>query len=619
MSTLLDQSSLVMIPSGYKEDVVYSVIPETGAGDLSFTRASNGTRVNSAGLVEVVAWNLCEYSEDQTQWTIQNETTVTANSTTAPNGTTTADTVTPTAVYDDHYRGIGLSSQVGELTAFIYVKPNGYNFFDWGIWNGSHYLVRATFDLVNLTYTFTIAGTATIESVGNGWLKCGISGTNASLSSIQLYHRIRPTGGAGSFTGNGTSGAFLWGAQLNIGSTAKPYFPTTDRLDVPRLTYQNGGGGCPSLLLEPQRTNLVSYSEQFDNAAWNKTTYPITITANQTTSPSGYLDADLLTPTAASSRHAVGQTTIAATSGVVYTISAFFKKGGSQYVVLTDAGDTAWHIVTADLDSGTITNQTNATGTITDYGNGWYRVTCTFTRSVTSNIFVYLGASSVSNATSLPTFNNVTLTTYAWGVQVEAGSYATSYIPTTSSSATRVEDTCFKTGISSLIGQTEGVIFADITPQIFNDSAYQTVAIIYPSAGLGGTYVHFYKNLGTKTLFFEVWNATSQCGLSYTMANNTRYKVAAVYKNNDFALYVNGVQVGSDTSGTVASVTYSTLEIGYDSFNANPQMSLSEFVLFPTRLTNSEIAQLTGNQNYTINQAYASYGVASESSNCVQP
>jgi hypothetical protein len=189
MSTLLEQASLVMIPSGYKEDVVYSQIPTSGAGDLSFTRASNGTRINSAGLVEVCPWNLCEYSEDQTQWTSQNQTTVTANSTTAPNGTLTADTVTPTATNDDHYRGIGLSSQVGELTAFIYVKPNGYNFFDWGIWNGSQYIVRATFDLVNLTYTFTNAGTATIESVGNGWLKCGISGTNASLSSIQLYYR----------------------------------------------------------------------------------------------------------------------------------------------------------------------------------------------------------------------------------------------------------------------------------------------------------------------------------------------------------------------------------------------------------------------------------------------
>ena len=134
MSNLLEQASLVLIPSGYKEDVVYSQIPLDGSGDLQLTRASNGTRINSAGLVEVTPWNIAEYSEDQTQWTSQNATTVTANSTTAPNGTSTADTVTPTAVNDDHYRGIGLSSQVGELTAFIYVKPNGYNFFDWGIY-----------------------------------------------------------------------------------------------------------------------------------------------------------------------------------------------------------------------------------------------------------------------------------------------------------------------------------------------------------------------------------------------------------------------------------------------------------------------------------------------------
>jgi hypothetical protein len=64
MSDLLNQASLVMVPSGYKEDTVYSVVPSDGSGDLSFTRASNGTRINSAGLVEVTPWNLLEYSEN---------------------------------------------------------------------------------------------------------------------------------------------------------------------------------------------------------------------------------------------------------------------------------------------------------------------------------------------------------------------------------------------------------------------------------------------------------------------------------------------------------------------------------------------------------------------------
>ena len=102
MSTLLEQASLVMIPSGYKEDVVYSQIPTDGSGDLTFTRASNGTRINSAGLVEVCPWNLLQYSEDFTNgfWnkaiTGSATFTVTANQTTAPNGTTTADLISIT-------------------------------------------------------------------------------------------------------------------------------------------------------------------------------------------------------------------------------------------------------------------------------------------------------------------------------------------------------------------------------------------------------------------------------------------------------------------------------------------------------------------------------------------
>ena len=93
MSDLLNSASLVMIPSGYKEDVVYSEVPTNGNGDLSFTRASDGTRVNSAGLVEVVPWNLYSNSENLTLWpsfALSGTITRTANYATAPNGTMTA-------------------------------------------------------------------------------------------------------------------------------------------------------------------------------------------------------------------------------------------------------------------------------------------------------------------------------------------------------------------------------------------------------------------------------------------------------------------------------------------------------------------------------------------------
>ena len=72
--SLLEQASLVLIPSGYKEDTVYSVIPSNGSGDLSFTRASDGTRINSDGLVENTPWNLFQQSEtfENASWTKNN-------------------------------------------------------------------------------------------------------------------------------------------------------------------------------------------------------------------------------------------------------------------------------------------------------------------------------------------------------------------------------------------------------------------------------------------------------------------------------------------------------------------------------------------------------------------
>ena len=561
MSTLLEQASLVMIPSGYKEDVVYSQIPTDGSGDLSFTRASNGTRINSAGLVEVCPWNLCEYSEDQTQWTSQNATTVTANSTTAPNGTLTADTVTPTAGNDDHYRGIGLSSQVGELTAFIYVKPNGYNFFDWGIWNGSQYIVRATFDLVNLTYTFTNAGTATIESVGNGWLKCGISGTNASLSSIQLYYRIRPTGGTGAFTGDGTSGAFIWGAQLNIGSIAKPYFPTTDLLNVPRLTYQNGGGGCPSLLLEKQSTNYALWSQVFTNVVW--TTYYGTTTDNETISPDGTQNASKVIM--GSGDQAVLRQSIGGlTNGSPYTFSLYIKQGSG---------------VTAFLD----VSDTTATVTITPT-NEWVRYTYTANWSTTNN-FIDIELRGTSGSAFC----------YIWGAQLEAGSYATSLINTTSSSATRVADACSKTGISSLIGQTQGTIFVDF---VYSAKTGNNRFSISAGSSTNWIFIGTPEDGATNASRFYIKTNNIvhvDVGGSSYFTFGQRYKLALAYKSGDWAVYGNGTLLYSGTDA-IAAVS-SPLSV-FNFFSATGGVCdaaelINQALLFKTRLTNAELASLT--------------------------
>jgi hypothetical protein len=552
-----------MIPSGYKEDVVYSQIPTSSAGDLSFTRASNGTRINSAGLVEDCPWNIAQYSEDFTNafWTPTNA-TKTGNTETAPNGTLTADTISATA---------NLGQIQGAITGTIGTT-----------YTVSFYIKRKTgTGTVNIR---AVENVNTAITVTNNWTRVSFTAT-ATSTTIRIGISLATSGDE----------VYLWGGQLVEGSVEKPYFPTTDRLNVPRLTYQNGGGGCPSLLLEPQRTNLLIWSENFSNAAWVDSFGSITL--NVATSPDGTTNA------ASYKDNNTGGTgevriynEINVDAASTYTFSIFIKSSGlSQWALLqaTDFDGALDGFAYFDIVNGVVGVSTNLSSTkIENYGNGWYRCSITWTQGATDTLvrsqFQIVAGNNNKNVT-----RNGTNGYYVWGAQTEKGAYPTSYIPTTSASATRVADACFKTGISSLIGQSEGVIFADIPPQTFNNSAFQTIAIIYPNAGLGGTYFHFYKKTGTTNLFFELYNATVQCSMSYTMANNTRYKVAAGYKNNDFVLYVNGVQVGSDNTGTVASVTYSTLEMGYDSFNTNSQMSLSEFVLFKTRLTNAELASLT--------------------------
>ncbi len=231
---------------------VYSVVPSDGSGDLSFTRASNGTRINSAGLVEVCPWNLASYSEafDNAAWTKAN-TTITANNTTAPNGTTTADKFAPngtlTASYFSISQAITLGATSQAHTAIVYAKAGGLG--QMLFYLGSQ--IGIYFNLTNGQFISYYNGVQTItnyssEAVGDGWYKYTIS---VSGSSGIIYHEVYGAK-SGAFIGNYTTAddCFVWGAQLNIGSTAKPYFPTTDRLNVPRLTYQNGGGGCPSLL-----------------------------------------------------------------------------------------------------------------------------------------------------------------------------------------------------------------------------------------------------------------------------------------------------------------------------------------------------------------------------------
>jgi hypothetical protein len=383
-------------------------------------------------------------------------------------------------------------------------------------------------------------------------------------------------------TASGT--VFLWGAQTNIGSTAKPYFPTTDRLNVPRLTYQNGGGGCPSLLLEKQSTNLVQYSEQFDvpsaSGGWSQS--GVTITANTIISPDGTQNADTLYSNV--STYVAVYETITTTNGATYTASVYAKKGNQNFLGLELRGAGSSPDAIFNLNTGVVVS---GTGTIENVGNGWYRCSITIVANSTSSLFIIGRGSSGA----------VGDTVYIWGAQLEASSYPTSYIPTTSASATRVADACSKTGISSLIGQTEGVIFADINNQLVNPALDTRIQL---SDGSTNNWIFLGLPDGSTggSVRCYVLNAATSFNMSFYSSSalaKQRYKIAFAYKSGSFALYINGVLEGaSSTTGTIPSC--SVLAIGGATPTSITQDSIQEFnqvTLFPTRLTNAELASLT--------------------------
>jgi hypothetical protein len=578
--SLFDEASLIVTPNAYKEGKIYAIKPTDGSGDLSVVRATTATDVNSAGLIEDTPYNLFQRSEEfnNAVW-IKATSTISPNVTNAPNGTLTADKLIENSSIGGSYF-VQQSAQGNINSVSIYAKADTRSKLN--IFYTAHNS-NATFDLIAGT-VFSTSGTisASIESVGNGWYRCIASTTLTTHSSIRFY--LANDAGSVVYNGNGTSGLFLWGAQLVTGSSAREYFPTTDRLNVPRLDYTNST--CPSILVEPQRTNLVTFSEQFDNAIWVKT--GTTITSNTTNSPSGTLTSDTLVGDGLIGVHILGFNATSPTG--VTTISVFAKKNTNNFIQIIGSaisfGTNVW--ANFDLNNGTLgTIGSATTARIENFGNGWYRCTITGTSTSASSPAFNIGliTSATSTRAEASTLNT---SVFIWGAQMELGSNATSYIPTVASTVTRNADVISKTGISSLIGQTEGTLFVDVN---------------YEAEGIQKNYL----NLGTSTSSYiaiaarttnkigmEVLNTSVQVNASSTAtySTNQRLKIAMTYKLNDFKLYVNGILQATDTIGTVPAKAEVYLgSYGNGAFQAMDGINLA--LIFKTALTDTECINLT--------------------------
>jgi hypothetical protein len=574
--SLFDSASLCVTPNGVKEGKLYSIKPTDGSGDLSVTRATTATRVNSAGLVELVPVNLFTYSEqfDNANW--NKIASITANATTAPNGNSTADKITESAVNDFQNIFQSVSQNIGKYTYSIYLKK-GEN--DRCVLFAGSAQALLWIDMTNWTsFSQSNVNSYSIDSVGNGWYRVQFTYTNTSSGNHQTGINLVKIGTTNTVTylGNTSNGAFIWGAQLVEGSSAKDYYPTTTRLNIPRLDYTNGS--CPSILVEPQRTNLLLRSQEFGTSPWAFGGVLDTISANSIISPDGTQNADTFVCgyTGYSSIYQSATTT----SGTLYTFSVFAKKGNQNKLSIELRGaDTTPNIV-FDLNNGTILSGSG--GTITSVGNGWYKCTLTKLSNSTSTLII-IGrglTGSIGDTFSL------------YGAQLEEGSYSTSYIPTQNSSVTRNADLISKTGISSLIGQTEGTMFVEGST-IGIETVKSNLFGAIEKTSTGATMRIFYDG-NSNTILADVYNGSSfQAQLiGGAIPVGQKFKAALAYKANDFALALNGVIVATDTSGSVPATD--DLKINTSIYgNLDAGLRQSQLLLFKTRLTNAELAELT--------------------------
>jgi hypothetical protein len=378
----------------------------------------------------------------------------------------------------------------------------------------------------------------------------------------------------------------------------------TAATDTPRFDFNATTGECLGLLIEESRTNLLTYSEQFDNASWTKTNIGITTNTTATTAPDGTNTAEKLAGTnGATTRQSVYQN-YSFTAGTKYTVSIFAKQAERRYFsfwfdspnISEGAYYGAGSIV--DLQTGTLTAGSTQTITISSVGNGWYRCSVSATPTVSGSFALSFAIGEPNNSPPYNATGDGTSGIYLWGAQLEAGAFATSYIPTVASTVTRSADNASITGtnFSSFYNPSEGSVLGvydristgfitNVYPAIAYFGAWPTRIALMDFGGAGSTGQQF------DVVISGTWQAQFYTDSVATPANTNRSVIGA-YKQDNFAAVGNGKNLQTDTSGNIPTV--SSFAIGWDFAGTNYLNGhISQLLYYPVRLSNSQLQSLT--------------------------
>jgi len=572
-----------------------SYIPTSGS---TVTRAADVASISGDNF-GVFRTNLLRYSEefDQASWTKGSSVTILENESSAPDGTITADKI----------ESVGTTISANQFVQFL---------------NPARAVVSGD------TYIFSVylkadAPTTTkirLANIGDG------DGSLDEVSVTTEWQRFETTR---TFTGSSSNircvinyqndavAVYAWGAQLEEGSTATDYIKSdvnfvsrassatyydangviqTAAVDEARTAayLPDGNGNFVSagpLLLEDAGTNLLTYSEEFDDASWTLTR--ATISANAASAPNGTTTADALITNTDNNTHQVLQTCTYAAGA--HTFSVFCKPAGYSRVRLLMFDGTATSGVIYNVSNGEFIS---SSGTVTAHSstalvNGWRRISVTITAAG--------GAGNVSirpvNDSNADNFaGDGTSGIYIWGAQLETGSYATSYIPTTSSTATRAADVSTSATASVFESdwyrQDEGTVFAEAATQLSGTGHVLTGF----STGSFASSAYLVKN-GSNLIEAAPNASPSNLGIQLqSVTNNTLFKSSLAFtaSTGSASAAMNAGTVGTDAS-TGIPTTMSQMSIGSAPWNFSTQWNgtIRRLTYYPQRLPDATLQALT--------------------------
>lgn len=594
----------------------------TGANGLIQSAASNAARFDhnpatgeSLGLlVEEARTNLLTYSQQFQSWTQYNSPIITQNATTAPDGSITGAKI---ASVNGGFSAIdGINGTNATLTVFAKAAEFRYLVFTTFDYGGA-----AIFDLqsgvvaLNSWHPTINPGAATITALPNGWYRCCLAST--IRVRIGATNTWTPSGYGFIFSnGNGTSGIYIWGAQLEAGSFPTSYIPTpatfTGRASTATFydsagVIQTAGNGVArsaaffpdssgvmrsaGLLLEAAGTNLVTQSQTFSD--WTHPTGGgFTLTSNAGTAPDGTNTATKLVETATTGVHRASITLNSFGTGTI----SVFAKAAERSVLTIGTNDQGPRYF--DLSSGTTPS---ANCKIEKLANGWYRCSAVLYGGPFSTAMI-----GVSTTTSTDSYTgNASSGILIWGAQAEQSSYATSYIPTVASTVTRAADTSTSatvtraadvasmtgTNFSSWYNQSEGTICGKFLLES-NRTSTRWLATLRSNSGLVNAFS--VGRVSPDNIYAEAYfNNSAVYAVSAAFPSLRVGQIALAVKSGSIRGAFNGT-LSTASSGLFGDLADGSMQIGRQ-FNGIESLcgTIARLTYYPVRLPDATLQAIT--------------------------